>query len=362
MDFQLTDEQIALQESVARFLGDELEQTRLLRIAESESGHDPDLWRGLGQLGVLGITIPEEYGGIGLGMLDLAIVAEVLGNAAAPGPFLGHVLAALAIAEGGSPEQRERLLPALATGERIGTVALGEPGERWQPEQWQLVGASTLTGTKTTALYPDLADVIVVGVAGGNLMLVENAREGLEVTSLPCLDVTRRIANVAFDGVAATPLAVPGHRVRDAGLILLAADAFGGGRRCVDMTVDYAMTREQFGRVIAGFQALKHQLANMAVDIEPSCGLYWYAAHAYDAVPEDLAHMAAVAKAHIADRYLNVAREATQAHGGIGYTWEYPLHIWLKRAVFDRTYLGSSTVHRARSAVLSGRTESASCI
>ena len=359
MEFQLTEEQTALQDSVARLLADELEQMRLLKIAESDSGHEADLWRNLGEMGVLGIMIPEEYGGIGLGMLDLAVVAEVLGYAAAPGPFLGHVLAALAIAEGGSTEQRERWLPKLATGECIATVALGEPGDRWQPDEWRLQKGNALTGAKSGVLYPAQADVMVVGVAGGELMLVESGGKTVEVASLPCLDVTRRIANITLNEASATPLDMPGDRLRDAGLILLAADAFGGGRRCVDMTVEYALTREQFGRVIAGFQALKHQLANMAVEIEPSRGLYWYAAHAFDAVPEDLAHSAAVAKAHIADRYVSVGREATQAHGGIGYTWEYPLHIWLKRAVFDRMYLGASNVHRGRSAVLSGWTASA---
>jgi alkylation response protein AidB-like acyl-CoA dehydrogenase len=136
--------------------------------------------------------------------------------------------------------------------------------------------------------------------------------------------------------------------------VLLAADAFGGAACCVDMAAAYALEREQFGTVIGRFQGLKHQRANMAVDVEPARGLYWYAAHAFDAVPADAQRMAALAKAHLGDRYLQAARDATEAHGGIGYTWEYPLHVWLKRAVFDRVYLGAPAEHRRRSAALAG--------
>ena len=142
--------------------------------------------------------------------------------------------------------------------------------------------------------------------------------------------------------------------MRDAALVLLAADAFGGATRLVEMSVEYAKTREQFGVTIGHFQALKHQLANMAVDVEPARGLYWYAAHAQDHVPDQAERSAAIAKAHITDRYLQVARDAVEAHGGIGFTWECDVQIWFKRAMFDRAYLGSPALHRERSAQLAG--------
>ena len=354
MNFDLSAEQTALQDSVGRFLHNELDQTRLLEIFDSGDGHDALLWQGLGELGVLGLMIGEEHGGTGLALLDAAVVAEILGYHGTPGPYLGHVAAAFAISRGGDDAQQQRWLPRLASGECIGTVALAESEDAWQPEQWRLPKSAALSGAKRNVLYPGQADVMVVGVEGGALMLVENAPATVEVRPLPCLDATRRIAHVAFNDAPAVPLGGSAQCLRDAILVLLAADAFGGARRCLDMAVDYALTREQFGRVIGAFQALKHQLANVAADIEPARGLYWYAAHAFDAVPDDAERMAALAKAHIAERFLHAARETTQAHGGIAYTWEFPLHVWLKRAVFDRMYMGSTSVHRARAADLAG--------
>ena len=354
MNFDLSEEQTALQDSVGRLLQDELDQTRLLEIFDSEDGHDLRLWRALGELGALGLMIDEQHGGTGLQLLDAAVVSEILGYHGAPGPYLGHVAAALAISLGGSDAQRERWLPQLANGDCLGTVALAESGAAWQPGEWRLAGGAALNGAKRNVLYPGQADLMVVGVAGGELMLVENPAETIEVTSLPCLDATRRIAHVAFQDAPAAPLGGSAERLRDALLVLLAADAFGGARRCIDMAVDYALTREQFGQVIGAFQGVKHQLANVAADVEPARGLYWYAAHAFDAVPDDAQRMAALAKAHVTERFLHAARETTQAHGGIAYTWEFPLHIWLKRAVFDRMYMGSTSAHRARVAELSG--------
>jgi alkylation response protein AidB-like acyl-CoA dehydrogenase len=354
MRFHLSDEQLAVQDSVAHLLDRELDPQRLLAIFDSAEGHDPELWRALGKLGVFSIPIPESHGGLGLSMLDLAVVAEILGNRAAPGPFLGHVLATYAIAEGGTDEQKDRWLPQLARGERIGTVALAESGERWQPEEWQMARGETLSGGKSNVPFASQADVMVVGVAGGGLMLADSDPERLSFRTITNLDGTRRIAHVTLDRLPAEPLALAGGRLRDAALVLLAADAFGGARRCLDMAVQYALTREQFNTIIGRFQALKHQLANVAVDVEPARGLYWYAAHAFDQLPAEAERMAATAKAHLTDRFVQAARDATEAHGGIGYTWEYPLHVWLKRAVFDRAFMGAPSVHRRRIARMSG--------
>ena len=142
--------------------------------------------------------------------------------------------------------------------------------------------------------------------------------------------------------------------MRDVALVLLAADAFGGASRCVDMCVEYAKTREQFGVTIGHFQGLKHQLANMAVEVEPSRALYWYAAYAYDHEPDESERSAALAKAHVTDRFMQVARDSVEAHGGIGFTWECDVQIWFKRAMFDRAFLGAPSVHRERAAVLAG--------
>jgi alkylation response protein AidB-like acyl-CoA dehydrogenase len=357
MDFGLSDEQRLLQDTVEKFLAKENDAPQLRARFDADEAFDPTFWRGIAELGLAGLVIPEAHGGAGLALLDAALVAETLGRAAAPGPFLGHTLASLALALGGSAEQQQHWLPRLATGDAIATVAFAEPGGGWQPEDWRLAGGAALSGEKQHVLAGAHADLCVVGTAGGGLALVERERGGWVAEPFPGVDRTRRLDTLRFD--TAPCEALPGAvaaapRVRDAGLVLLAADAFGGASRLVELTVAYANTREQFGVTIAHFQALKHQLASMALEVEPGRALYWYAAHAFDQAPEDAPRMAALAKAHLGDRFLQVARDAVEAHGGLGYTWECDVQIWFKRAIFDRTFLGSSAVHRERAARLAG--------
>jgi alkylation response protein AidB-like acyl-CoA dehydrogenase len=357
VDFGLSDEQKLLQDSVAQFLAKENDATKLRARFDADEALDAGLWRGMAELGLAGLAIPEVHGGAGLELLDAALVAETLGQFAAPGPFLGHTLASLALALGGSAEQQRAWLPRLATGDALGTVAFAEPDGGWQPEEWRCAVGRTLSGAKAHVPYAGSADLIVVGLAGGALALVERAGGGVVIEPFPGVDRTRRLDQVRFEGAACAELpggAAAAKRVRDAGLVLLAADAFGGASRLVELSVEYAKTREQFGVTIAHFQALKHQLANMALEVEPARALHWYAAHAFDQVPDEAPRMAALAKAHLTDRFLQVARDAVEAHGGIGYTWECDVQIWFKRAIFDRTFLGSPAVHRERAAQLAG--------
>jgi alkylation response protein AidB-like acyl-CoA dehydrogenase len=357
MDFGLSDEQRLLQDTIEKFLEKENDPTRLRARFDAEEAFDAAFWRGLAELGLAGLVIPEAHGGAGLQLLDAALAAETLGRFAAPGPFLGHTLASLAIALGGTAEQQRRWLPRLATGDVVASIAFASAGGLWQPEDWRFPVAATLSGTKEHVPYGSSADLLVVGLAGGNLALVEPARGGCVIDPFPGVDRTRRLDTVRFEGAAAEELpggAAAAPRVRDAGLVLLAADAFGGASKLVEMSVAYAKTREQFGVTIGHFQALKHQLANMALEVEPGRALHWYAAHAFDQASEDAPRMAALAKAHLGDRFLQVARDAVEAHGGIGYTWECDVQIWFKRAIFDRTFLGSSASHRERAAKLAG--------
>ncbi len=355
MIFDLSDEQKMLQETVQQFIENECPVTRLRELFDGDEGHDPVLWKGLVELGIAGLLIPDPYGGAGLEMLDLAVVAETMGHGGLPGPFFNHVLAGLAIELAGSDAQKEKWLPKLASGDALATIALSDADGGWQPEDWQLAGGDTLTGSKPMVPFASLADVIVVGVAGGGLALVEKGAAGLALERVDGADRSRRLDTLTFsetpcealpNGVAAA------GKVRDAGLILLSADAIGGGQRCLEMSVEYAKTRRQFGVVIGQFQALKHQLADMALCVEPSRGLYWYAAHAFDHVPEEAERMAAVAKAHITDGFMQVARDAIEAHGGIGFTWECDVQMWFKRAMFDRAFLGTPSIHRSRAATL----------
>jgi len=357
MDFDLSEEQVMLQETVKQYLENECPAPRLREIFDGDVGMDEGLWKGMAEMGLCGLHLPEEFGGAGLEILDLAIVSEVMGYMACPGPFLTHALAGLAIAEAGSDAQKSKWLPLLATGDATGAIALGEEGGAWLPDQWSLAAGETLSGSKNHVVFADRADVIVVGTAGGGLALVEKDASGLEIKPIEGADRTRRLCQVTF---AATPCAeLPGGksastRVCDVALALLAADAFGGASRLVEMSVEYAKNREQFGVTIGHFQALKHQLANMAVEVEPARGLYWYAAHALDHVPADAERTAAVAKAHITDMYMQVARDSVEAHGGIGFTWECDVQMWFKRAMFDRAFLGTPSIHRERAAQLAG--------
>lgn len=360
MKFDLSSEQKMLQESVDRFLQSELSQQRLMEIFNSDECHVPALWQGIADLGILSILVPESDGGLGMGLLDVAAVVEIMGKHALPGPFITHSLVTLAIVRGGTADQKQKWLPGLISGESIGTIALGEAGNRSQPGDWLMPAGPVLEGGKSNVLCANVADVMLVGVAGGGLQLVDMKDESVQISAFDNLDATRRVFDVEFQGVPAEQLTCNAQDVIDAGAILLAADAYGGARYCIDLAAEYALTRKQFDVVIGQFQAVKHQISNLAVDVEPTQGLYWYAAHAFDAGLPESSRMASIAKAHMTDRYLEAARGATEVHGGIGYTWEYPLHIWLKRAMFNRAFLGMPSVHRARSVALAGWAEAVS--
>jgi len=362
MDFDLSDEQRMLQQTVAQFLGDACPPARLRELFDDESGFDPKLWKGLSELGVAGIHLPAEYGGSELSVLDLAVVAETLGHHAAPVPFFSHALAGLAIALAGSAEQKKKWLPAIASGEKIATIAFAEAGDVWLPEQWAIKAAPGLSGTKERVEAAEHADLFVVGLAGGKLAVVDRAARGVEIQRVESADRTRRLGRIHFENAPAEVLSAGGpdvaRRVCDVGLVLLAADAFGGADKLVATSVAYAKNRQQFGVTIGSFQALKHQLAEMAIEIEPSRALYWYAAHAQDntqgEVPAEASRMASIAKVHLSERYSQVARDATEVHGGIGFTWEGDTQIWFKRAMFDRVMLGTPRQHKDRAARLAG--------
>ena len=355
MKFELSEEQELLQETVRGFMESECPVTRLREIYDDEPRFDPALWKGMVELGLGGIQVPETYGGAGLDVLDLSVVAETLGYCAAPGPFMSHSLAAAAIAWGGNDKQRDRWLPRLASGDLLGTIAFAEDGG-WQPEDWTLAAGGSLSGTKQHVPFGDVADLIVVGTQGGGLAVIEG-NAGVESSLFDGVDRTRLLADLTFDGASAEVLGEGSgvaDRVRDLALVLLAADAFGGASRCVEMAVEYAKNREQFGVTIGHFQGLKHQLANMAVSVEPARALYWYAAHAFDQVPDESPRTAALAKSHVTEQFMQAARDTVEAHGGYGFTWECEVQIWFKRAMYDRAFLGSPAVHRERAATLAG--------
>jgi len=334
MRFHLTEEQRAIQDAVRGTLADVWSIDRLHKFAAGDTDFDSASWQALMALGVGGLALPEAEGGAGLGLLDAALVCEVVGEAAAPGPVIGQILAAIAVAHSANAGARA-LLPSIASGEAVVALALGSP---------------LVQGARAATLF--LADG-----PDGTIRLVE-AGEAITIEAQTATDRSRPVSRVTF-GEAREHVLFGGNdpfaaRLRDAALVLIAADALGGAQKVTQMSVAYAKERVQFGQPIGRFQGLKHQLAHMALDAEPARALVWYAAYAWDAQLPDAPRAAAMAKAHLCDVYTRATRAAIAAHGGIGYTWEYGLNYWFRRSIANRVWLGSPQHHRARAAELAG--------
>jgi alkylation response protein AidB-like acyl-CoA dehydrogenase len=361
MDFGLSEEQRLLEESLRRFLEESAPTSRVREIAASPAGHEPGLWQALAELGVAGILIPEKHGGSGLGLLDAAIAGWTLGAAAAPVPFLScAVMAPVAIGTAGTPAQQEEWLPKLASARSCIGMAVTESYARREGAGVKLRDGR-LHGKALFALDAGAADAFLVPVARRALFLVPRDTPGLSIETLPTVDGTRRFAELVFEDAEPTDAlggpresSVAAARAIDAGRVALGADVLGACDRALALAVDYAKERKQFGRPIASFQAVKHMCAEMVAAIEPARALLWYAAHAFDAVPEEASEMAALAKAHLSEVGTRVLRSATEVHGGIGFTDECDLQLWFKRVAVDRQLLGGPERLRALVARLSG--------
>jgi len=355
MRFHPSEEQQAIHDALRGTLADNFPAERLRGFLDEEADFDRASWDALMALGLGGLALPEAAGGSGLGLVDLAMAVEALGEGAAPGPLIQHLVAGLCLSRSSNEAAKAKWLAAVASGATVATLAWGGKG---RIETWPVaLDGDLVSGKVRFVVGARAAQLFVVGVAGGGLALVE-AGPGVEIEPLRSSDRTRPLSSVSFEGVRAELLFAPGDSagaaIYDAALVLMAADALGGAQYCVDLSVGYAKEREQFGQPIGRFQALKHQLATMALEVEPAHALLWYAGYAWDAGLADASRAAALAKAHIADRFVSVARAAVAAHGGIGYSWEYGLSAWFRRSLFDRAYLGSPALHRARAAELAG--------
>lgn len=352
MDFQLSEEQVAIQDAIRGTLASTLPSERLHALVDDDEGPeiDRESWDALMALGVGGLHLPEDYGGAGLGLLDAAIACEVAGECAATGPLADHLVTGLAIATGVSDELKSAWLPKIASGEVVATLAWS--GD-WLPETWTLTESNaSISGEAGFVTGAGQANVMLAGLYGGELALVEPG-DGVSVQRLKSSDRTRRQSAITFENAPAAMLDSDVGRIFDAALVLQASDALGGAQKTLDMTVAYAREREQFGQPIGKFQALKHQLAQIALEVEPARALVWYAAYAWDENLDDARKAAAIANAHLTETFNRTIRAAVAAHGGIGYTWEYDLSFWVKRAFYDRAVLGSPAAHRARAADLS---------
>jgi len=355
MRFALSEDQTLLQDSLNRALADLAPLERVRRFADGgDAAEASDLWMRLAELGLPGLTIPEDHGGLGLGMLEAALAAEALGRVVAPTPFLGSaVLAPLALKLGGTDEQRRRWLPSLASGAATAGVAISEPIAGARDGAGVTARDGRLSGQALFALDAVGADLLIVADRSGGLHLAQLA-ETFE--PMPGIDATRPLKALTFKDTPAEALASNEalERLRDAAWILLAADTLGAAQVMLEKAVAYAKERKQFGRTIGSFQAVKHLCAEMAAELEPARALVWYAAYAFDHAPDEASLMAAHAKAHLSEIGRFVARTATEVHGGIGMTDLLGLHYWFKRIGQNRQLLGGPEKVREIAARIQG--------
>jgi alkylation response protein AidB-like acyl-CoA dehydrogenase len=330
MDFGFNDEQREIKSTAHDFLADRFKPEKVRELAESDSPYDEALWKEMCELGWPGIAIAEEYGGQGLGMVELAILAEELGYACAASPFLSNASAGLFIQHAGSDEQRERWLGGIASGEGRGAAAF-EP--------------------RSNDLVADAEGASVLVLNDGDGAVIVDAQDA-EIEPAELIDATRSFARVSASGGDALPGDV--ESAADRSVVALAAELTGVAQRALEMAVDYAKERQQFERPIGAYQAVSHRCAGMLYDTEEARSLTYYAAWCADAEPESLPLAASMAKARASDAAWRVTNDALQVLGGIGFTWEHDLHFLLKRAKVGSELLGDARLHRERVASLAG--------
>lgn len=369
MDFDFTEDQVMLRNLVREYLTEQTPVAHVRQMMEDDLGYDRDIYRGLMGLGVT--HLPEAYGGGGLGMIEQAIILEEMGRVTYPGPWFATVtLAGTAIMYSGDENAMARYLPDASTGDLVMTLAFLEESLAWSPEAISLAARKdgdefVLSGTKRFVPFGHAADVILVaartgsgsGPDGISLIAVPRDSSGITVTSTPLLDLTSKTATIDFQDVR-----VPAENLVGAegnawpalettlrlAAIGAAAEQLGASRKSLEMSSDYAKVRKQFGQFIGQFQAVKHKLAEMLEQVENSHAAVYYAAWAQDAGAPDSALAASVAKATLNESSKSVCGEAIQVHGGIGYTWEYDLHLYWKRAKYYEPLFGDTTFHRER--------------
>jgi alkylation response protein AidB-like acyl-CoA dehydrogenase len=370
VNFAFSEEQEELRRSVRRFLEDKSPVTEVRRLMETTDGYDPKVWAQMAnELGLQSLHIPENYGGQGFSFVELVVVLEEMGRALLCAPFFSTVcLAANAILNAGTEAQKVELLPGIASGETIATLAFTEPSGKWDANGITMEavpdgsGSYTLDGTKMFVLDGHVANLIVVaarsagsgGTEGISFFSVPGDAPGLTRTALPTMDQTRKQAKLEFSGVRATLLGEEGagwaalSKTLDQVAVCLAAEQVGGAQRCLDMSVDYAKNRIQFGRPIGSFQAIKHKCADMLLEVESSKSAAYYAGWAAAEDNDELPVVASLAKSYCSEAYFHAAAENIQIHGGIGFTWEHDAHLYFKRAKSSELLLGDAAYHRER--------------
>ncbi|RAY15611.1 acyl-CoA dehydrogenase [Actinomadura craniellae] len=368
MSLAITDEQEALRETSRRFLAAASPLTRVREVMATETAFDGELWRRMSaELGATGLAVPEEFGGAGLGFQEVSYLAEEAGRALAPSALLATAGLAVPALLAGPGDARAALLPRIADGSAVVSVAWLAPGASWHSTAAARASGGesgwTVSGGFSPVLDGAAAAVLLVlaeGPGGPAMFAVETGAPGVRIQPLPALDPTRGLARVDLVDAPATPVSPPGsgRDVLSAALahadVVLASEMVGGAQACLDMSVAYAKVREQFGRPIGSFQAIKHKCAEILVELEGARAMTRYAAWCAEAAPHELAGAAAVAKATAAEAYFRAAAENLQIHGGIGVTWEHDAHLYFKRAKASLMLFGDVGAYRRRIADLIG--------
>jgi alkylation response protein AidB-like acyl-CoA dehydrogenase len=362
VNFAFSEEQEELRNVVRQFLEAKAPESAAREQMETERGFDPDVWKQMAeQLGLQSLTIPEEYGGQGFGYVELIVVLEEMGKTLVCAPYFSTVvLAANTLLQSGDDAAKKEHLPGIASGETIATLAFTEPSGKWDESGIEATASGSgdawkITGTKMFVLDGHTADLIIVAARtpkGVSLFAVKGDAAGLTRTPLATMDQTRKQAKLELDGVEGKLIGEEGKgwdvlsTVLDLAAVALAAEQVGGAQRCLDMSVEYAKVRVQFGRPIGSFQAIKHKCADMLLEVESAKSAAYYAGWCASEMNDELPAVASLAKAYCSDAYFHAAAENIQIHGGIGFTWEHPAHLYFKRAKSSELLFGDPTYHR----------------
>jgi alkylation response protein AidB-like acyl-CoA dehydrogenase len=361
MNFAFSEEQEELRRSVRRFLQEKSPSTEVRLLMETTDGFDQAVWDQMAnQLGLQSLAIPEAYGGAGFSFVELTVVFEEMGAALLCAPYFSTVgLAANALLSSGDESAKKDLLPGIAEGTTKATFALTEDSGHWDVESVGLLASGgpqwTLSGHKMYVIDGHTSDLILVVARTGDgvsLFAVEGSAPGLVRTPLATMDQTRKQARLEFSSTPARLIGEEGaaapavRRTLDLAAVALAAEQVGGAQRCLDMAVDYAKTRIQFGRPIGSFQAIKHKCADMLLEVESAKSAAYYAGWAAAEDSDELPVVASLAKSYCSEAYFHAASENIQIHGGIGFTWEHDAHLYFKRAKSSELLLGDPSYHR----------------
>ncbi|MEN9644637.1 MAG: hypothetical protein RL238_1306 [Actinomycetota bacterium] len=362
MNFAFTEEQEELRKTVRQFLEAKSAEEAVREQMETEAGFDAAVWSQMGeQMGLQGLIVPEEFGGSGYSYVELGIVLEEMGRSLLCAPFFSTVvLAANTLIHSGDDAAKAAHLPGIAAGETIATVAFTEPSGKWDEAgiTMQASGSGsdwTLNGTKMFVLDGHTANLIIVAArtpGGVSLFTVAGDAAGLTRTALSTMDQTRKQAKLEFSNTPATLLGAEGqgwavlNTVLDLAAVGLAAEQVGGAQKVLEMAVEYAKVRVQFGRPIGSFQAIKHKCADMLLEVESAKSAAYYGMWCAAEMNDELPSVASLAKAYCSEAYFHATAENIQIHGGIGFTWEHPAHLYFKRAKSSELLFGDPTYHR----------------